>query len=238
MTKKIIAISCALVMLVLVFAACQKKPQTTTINGEEYVLVTDAEGNTVMSSDGMLKAYVLDEKGYIVTNQDGSNAEKLVSLPNNTIIGDQTVSTDEYSLTMPKGWTATDAGQFTKDKTDGKCFVLLGLEYDLEANQTTFAEFVQNYRASEELTEAEFKKNRPGLQIDTTYEDTTLGGHQASITSTKITDETGKLIHYALIYRYEYNGQVYRLNYACIDGVGYDENFDFVSYVNENYVIK
>lgn len=236
MTKKIIAISCALVMLVLVFAACQKKPQTTTINGEEYVLVTDAEGNTVMSSDGMLKAYVLDEKGYIVTNQDGSNAEKLVSLPNNTIIGDQTISTDEYSLTMPKGWAVSDAGFFTKDKTDGKCTVKMGFADSLD--KITFGEYVQNDRSQQEVLAAEVTKNQPDYNVDLKNEDFELDGHQASAGTYKITDGQGKIIHYAVMVFYSYNNQAYYINYSCVNGEGYDESFDFLAYVKENYVIK
>lgn len=236
MTKRIIAVSCAVILLVLVFASCRKKPNMTNINGTEYALVTDAEGNTVMSSDGLLRAYNLDDHGYIITNADGSNSEKLVSVPNDVIVGDQSVSTKEYSLAMPKGWSVTDAGVFTKDKTDGKCTVKMGFADGLD--KITFSEYVQNDRSQQQLLAAEVTKNKPDYNVDLKNEDFELDGHQAAASTYKIVDGEGKIIHYAVMIFYSYNDQAYYVNYACVNGEGYDESFDFLAYVKENYDVK
>ena len=236
MTKKIIAIACAVVLVVLVFASCTKKPKTTTINGYDYVLVTDAEGNTVLSSDGMLRAYVLDEKGYIVTNTDGSNAEKLVSLPNDVAVGDNSLGTAEYSLTMPKGWTAEPSGKFIKDKTDNKCSVSMGFADKLE--EITFDEYVQKNRSYQEGVIEQLRQQHPEYKYDAKFEELTLSGHPTAVGTYKITDEKGKVTHYAVQMYYYYNEQAYYVNYVCVDGAGYDESFDFVSYIQEHYIIK
>ena len=238
MTKKIIAISCVLVMLVLAITACQKKPKTTEINGQEYVLVTDAEGNTMLSSDGLIRAYVLDEKGYPVTNTDGSYAEKLVTVASEELIIDKTISTSEYALTMPKGWIPNDAGYFSKVGTDDKCVIKMGYADALE--EISFGEYVQNAISQNELILAEYKKQN--ADNDATMNTQTISLAGGSVTGTaciyKIVDANGKVIHYAVMIYYPYNEQAYYINYACPDGVGYDEEFDFIGYIEQNYVIK
>lgn len=238
MTKKIIAISCVLVMLVIAITACRKKPETTEINGQEYVLVTDAEGNTMLSSDGLIRAYVLDEKGYPVTNTDGSYAEKLVTVVEDEIVGDKSVSTSEYSLTMPKGWETDNAGVFTKIGTDSQCTIRMGFSDALE--EISFAEYVQNNISQNELFISTFKQEHPEYTatMDTKGVNFADGKTIGNANIYKIADADGKVVHYAVMIYYPYNGQAYYINYACANGTGYDEEFDFVSYIEQNYVIK
>lgn len=238
MSKKIIAISCALVLLVLVFAACQKKPATTEINGQEYVLVTDAEGNTMLSSDGLIRAYVLDDKGYPVTNADGSYAEKLVTVVNDIIVGDKTISTPEYALTMPKGWEPDNSGRFTKIGTDDKCTVKMGFADKLE--ETSYADFVQADISQNEMFVGTYQKENPDNEITMDIKDIHIvhGDVDATSRTYMIKDPQGKVIHYAVMIYYPYNEQAYYINLACTGGEGYDEDFDFLTYISENYVIK
>ena len=56
--------------------------------------------------------------------------------------------------------------------------------------------------------------------------------------NTIIVDGEGKIIHYAVMIFYSYNNQAYYVNYACVNGEGYDESFDFLAYVKENYDVK
>ncbi len=238
MSKKIIAVSCVLIMLVLVITACQKKPATTEINGEQYVLVTDAEGNTMLTSDGFIRAYVLDDKGYPVTNTDGSYAEKLVTVANDVIVGDKTISTAEYALTMPKGWLPGDAGIFTKVGTDNKCTIRMGFADELK--EISYAEFVQNDISQNQLFAQTYQQQNPDNEITMDVKDITIvhGNVNATSRTYMIKDPSGKVIHYAVMIFYPYNDQAYFINLACPEGAGYDEDFDFLTYIAENYVIK
>lgn len=235
MVKRIIAVCCVLVMTVLIFAACEKKPPMEEINGIEKAVAYDEEGNTVVNSQGQLRVYSLDEKGYIQYEEDGTPVYSYVNLPSIRADG-QTVDTDEYSLTMPEGWETNSAGVFSKNGTDGKCTVSMGLANSLE--DSSFDAYIQENRMTNEENVQKVKEQYPNYTVDMSTENFLLAERNAYAATYIIKDENGKVVHYAVMIYYSYEGQAYFINYICKDGIGYDESFDFTSYIKENYVIK
>ena len=53
-----------------------------------------------------------------------------------------------------------------------------------------------------------------------------------------VTDSEGKVIHYAENFYFTVAKTLYSVNYACMDGVGYDETFSFSNYVAESFTFK
>ena len=55
MEKKIIAIALVLVVMVTAFVGCGQKYKTTKVGNNEYLLHTDAEGNTIIKDDQLVE---------------------------------------------------------------------------------------------------------------------------------------------------------------------------------------
>ena len=234
MVKRIIAVCCVLVMTVLIFAACEKKPPMEEINGIEKAVAYDEEGQTVLNSSGQLRVYSLDEKGYIQYEEDGTPVYNYVDLPAIRANG-QTVDTNDYSLTMPEGWEATESGGFFKKEAE-KCRVNMGYVKDLQTE--TLDSVVQEEVIKSQEVEDEMQKNAPDYQIDKGTDEFQLCGKRALSTWHLVKDPSGNVVHYAVTVYYENQGKLYLVSYGCIDGQGYDPDFDFVAYLKENFVIK
>ena len=73
MSKKIIAILAVITILfVCVFAACEKKDKEDLYkDADEFLFVTDENGDKVLSDDGRLIVYVTDEDGKRQKQPDG-----------------------------------------------------------------------------------------------------------------------------------------------------------------------
>lgn len=239
MQKKIIAACCLIVAVTLVFASCGNKYEMIEANGVLHPLVTDAEGNTEVNIEGKVAVYVTDAHGDVVTNADGSVQKNYVELPD-IIIHDKNnmVETDLYKLTMPEGWEPSENGTFCKKGTDQKCYVQVVLVKQLNANLfETFEGYMdvvkyENHNAIEEV-----KNSYPDAVMN---EETGAlsNGMQTVNLSYLIKDETGAVVHYAYDIYFCDEDAVYKLNYICVDGVGYDETFDIKSIVEQNLIIK
>ncbi len=239
MQKKIIAVCCLILAVTLVFASCGNKYQMIEANGVLHPVVTDAEGNTEVNGEGKLAVYVTDAHGDVVTNADGSIQKHYVEMPD-IIINDKsnTVETSVYKLSMPEGWKPSENGIFYKKDTNEKCYVQVVLVKQLNANLLeTFEGYMdmvkfQNHDAAEEV-----KKTYPDVVMN---EDTgTLSNGTPTVNlSYLIKDETGAVGHYAYDIYFCIEDSVYKVNYICVDGAGYDETFDIKSVAEQNLIIK
>ena len=122
MQKKIIAAAALVLALTLLFVACGKGPTIVTKEGNEYPLMTDAEGNTVVNENGDLVIYVTDENGEYVTDANSEPQTNAVTFPDQIVDG-KTIETSLYTWTLPDGWNFDDDGKAVKDGTDEKVYV-------------------------------------------------------------------------------------------------------------------
>ena len=113
MSKKIIvALIVAILSFTAIFTACNKDNYTDPSSGDKYILVTDENGEKVLSPDGELLVYVTDEDGKKIKDKEG-NFETEVhgfvgQIENNGVVEDYA-----YYFTLPSGWKAVnDRGEF------------------------------------------------------------------------------------------------------------------------------
>lgn len=250
MEKKIIAVALALLLMVTAFVGCTQKYKTTKIGGKEYLLETDAEGNTIMNGD-QLVAVVTDRDGEIITYSNGENQTYYVDIPGSLVI-DGVVRGDNFKLNILKGWTSTDFNKIYKDDTDKKCYIQFikvvnkfdnGENFDLYLDKIdTQNQLIIDTFADEEAMNELIKENPDAAKlIGCTY---TMDKSETILTTDNIpcrvrihkaVDKDGNVIHYAENYYFMSGQSVYKLEYICMDGVGYDESFNFKSYANENF---
>lgn len=233
MEKKIIAVALVLVLMVTVFVGCGKKYETTKLNGKEYLLVTDADGNTIINDENQVAAVVTDEDGEILTFADGEEQTYLVQLYGPVVV-DGVVRGTNYKMNIPQGWTAIDGDKIAKDGTEDKCYMQFAkvIEFDKDNNLDTYLEKIDEQ--NEQLVPG-FEKEGYVLTVDDSEIVLTTDGIQCRVYNYKIVDADGNLIHYAENYYFAVAGTAYKLSYVCEDGEGYDETFNFQSYANENF---
>ncbi len=240
MEKKIIAIALVLVLMVTVFVGCSKKRETTEVNGKDYILYTDAEGNTVINENNQVIAVVTDENGEVVTFENGEDQTYFVQI-DGAVIKDGVMKGTKYEMNVIEGWTASENGKMYKDGTENKCYVqfvemtTLGEDetfdiylekIDLQYQPEAFEDAGQKVEVEDE--EYVFKASKG----TTTISNSALA---CTFYTYKILNANGEVIHYAENYYFAKNGVVYMINYACVDGIGYDENFNFENYINANF---
>ena len=75
-----------------------------------------------------------------------------------------------------------------------------------------------------------------GNNCDIKKEAATIGEYSGWHYTYKIIDSDGKVTHYAENYYFTAGTMIYSVNYACMNGIGYDESFSFASYVSTNFI--
>lgn len=239
MQKKIIAACCLIVAVTLIFASCGNKYQMIESNGILHPVVTDADGNTEVNEEGKLAVYVTDAHGDVVTNADGSVQKNYVEMPD-IIVNDKdnVVETSLYKFTMPQGWEPGENGVFYKKNTDENCYVQIVLKKQLSTDHfETFDSVMNQVIFENQQAVEEVKKTYPDAAMNI-EEGTLSNGAETVNLSYIIKDETGVVAHYAYDIYFCIEDAVYKVNYICIDGVGYDETFDIKSVVEQNLIIK
>ncbi len=119
MGKKSVALLIVVIMCcTFIFTACNKDKYTNPVTGEEYILVTDENGNKVLSEDGELLVYATDEDGKKIKDDEGNYVTEIHGfigqIENNGVIEDYA-----YYFTLPNGWkTVSDLGEF-ENKSKG-----------------------------------------------------------------------------------------------------------------------
>ncbi len=119
MNKKAIIILMAVIILITaVFTACNDETYVDPQTSEEYYLVTDENGEKVLSPDGELLIHVTDADGEKVTNSDGTYVTEIHGFVGQ-IENDGVIEDYAYYFTLPDGWKAiSDRGEFENKSTD------------------------------------------------------------------------------------------------------------------------
>ncbi len=243
MSKKIIALALALLMIVTVFTACSKKGKTFLINNKEYLLVTEKGGETLVDEFNRNYAIVTDAEGEIQTDIDGEDQTYVVEFKNE-VFGEDFIQGPEFKLMAEKGWIPNRLGYLKLDKNE-KCKIAITKVVDYEAikdqkgdnkvtNMAMYLDKIDNQNS--ELIAA-MEKEGVNLTIKTGTE--TITHKKGTIICQKReymgVDANGKVMHYVLAYYFETADFVYKVSYECPEGAGYDKDFSLLNYLNNNF---
>ncbi|MBE6748020.1 MAG: hypothetical protein E7557_02195 [Ruminococcaceae bacterium] len=110
--KAIVILIAAILSFTAIFTACNKDNYTDPSSGDKYILVTDENGEKVLSPDGELLVYVTDENGKKVKDEEGNFVTEVHGFIGQ-IENDGVVEDYAYYFTLPSGWkTVNDRGEF------------------------------------------------------------------------------------------------------------------------------
>lgn len=254
MNKKILALALAIVFIATAFTACKKGPELTEINGNEYPLETNKDGETIVNEDNQIAVLVTDRNNEVLTYENGENQTHWVQISGPLVIEDK-LQTKEYTFGIPEGWEGNEiSGRVVKEGTDGQCYIqavkvatLKGEESldtyleSVDAQNTAIAEAFADEEQMNALIEqnpdiAEYKGCKYTVAKNTRM--LTSVSLNCQVRTHKIVDKDGKLIHFAENYYFVADKSIYKLDYICEGGNGYDESFNFSSYIAENFTFK
>lgn len=164
MNKKIISILVvATIAFMCVFAACDKGTYTNPATGTKYQLVTDENGEKILSDDGELLVYVTDENGRRVKDENGEYETAVQGfigqIEENGVVEDYA-----YKLTLPDGWRITETEGLFENRLDKKTAEIKILDqsysdyYDLNKKYYKDVAKLNNYTATWEEENIEFVK--------------------------------------------------------------------------------
>lgn len=233
MQNKIIAVICVLLLLVTLFAACGKKVIIEGKNGQEYIAVTDDEGNTVLNDAGEIVVYVTDENGKYVEDANGERQTNAVTFPNQ-VTGEHSIATPQYRLTMPEDWTLGEDGIFLRNNNENVNFEI-GEVITLTETRTVMSYIDAQTQSMDYLKENDAQYKNLAYEITTgALENQNL---PYTLITMELTDDSGVKIAEQSIYYIQWGEYLVQAIYACADAeeVG---KFDPLACLNENLEVK
>jgi hypothetical protein len=161
-------------------------------------------------------------------------------------------------LKIPSGWEGNEFGKVEKKRTDGKCYIEFKYLAKVEEGATledmlktqdeyneTIAEFLKdeakmNQLIKENPEQAEAFKEYIGSDFTYTKSTATItkDSLNCAVRTVKIVKPSGELVQYAEDYYFISEGKLYMVKYACLEGKGYDESFNFANYLSTGFTFK
>lgn len=232
MEKKIIAVVCALIIVITMFVSCSKAkgPKIQLDNGEFY-LATDAQGNTMVNDDGDLIVYVQDENGEFLTDENHERKTNIADFPDN-LVSDDKYETQDFVFTLPKGYTVSEDGKIMA-KGATKSYLTIK-NYGKMNTIEYLAELEKNIQIANTFYE-EAKKQNPNTTLDIFNKEITSGKIKADVIDFKTIQGENHYISVNVYFLYE--EELYSVFYNCSDDT-YDPAFDVVQFVTDNLTWK
>ena len=246
MSKKIIAVSLALLIMVVGFVGCTKK-DTISINGKEYYVMTDENGDAVINDKNQAAALVTDADGETVTYENGEPQTYLVKIFDTYEQGEYAYG-EHYKFPLLKGWSTDGVNKITKDGTDGKTYieVIRVKEFKkVDGKKETLDDYlatvddnnkqIADALADDAVMDNLIKENPDvaaykGCKLELGESITMIKGRQYTIRTYEIIDANGNSIHYAENYYFVEDDILYNVSFVSMEKV---EKINFREYLND-----
>ena len=224
MEKKIIAIALVLVVMVTAFVGCGQKYKTTKVGNKEYLLHTDAEGNTIIKDD-QLVAVVTDRDGEIITYENGENQTFYVEIPKEFVIG------SGYAFDVKGDWTyIPNINGFINNDYGTDVYVNVVEEKNTYLSLDKY--FEETEKKNQEFLTA-LKKQYPDTEIKITDGTVTELSLKCKIVETKVNDDKG-VLYYGYVVYFLYQDKLVSINYTSQDYTY--ETVDILKLINDSIV--
>lgn len=240
MEKKAIAIVCVLIISLSIFVSCGRKGsifenarwglKIEDAEGGVHALVTDAEGNTVLTDDGKLAVYATDKWGNYVKLDGGELLTDSITFPEKLVDEKKArVETPQYIFELPEDWEPDDDQNFV-NKNNKKILFQLPVLSDLKSRTLedavdTQLQFIDMINESGEL------KNK----IVSTAEKKTLkigdDSYKCVVVVSKLVSGNNEPVTEERFYFIEIGNSLMQILFACNDkaAIGTVDDFELIS---------
>lgn len=229
MNKKILAVALAILFIATAFTACKSKLDMTEINGKEYPLATDKDGNTIVNEENKVAVLVTERDGEVIKYENGEDQTYWVELPKKHI------ERNGYSLILKDDWIYDDRIDCFVKK-DHEKDIIVGLS-EYENNYSSLDEYmVETEKSSKQYIES-IKQAYPKTEITITDGVITSKNLPSKIVETKVKDNEGKVFYYGYLANFEYNGVIVTVEYVS-QNYTYKEAVDVLELFNNAFVFE
>ncbi len=228
MSKKIVAISLALVLIVTCFVACGKENyRIEKINGQEYVLATNEDGEVITDESGNVIVHPTDASGKVMKNEDGVPYTNRVEAPD--YVAKNKIETDEYVFQIKEGWNFNRIANRYEKVDAGRNCVALVCEFEMPEGCETIEDYIEETKEkSKDFIDAIKKQyNYSETATNVSFSDKNI---EAIAYEIEIKDNEGKMINYTYSIYFLYGDKVMSVDYICQNGYYEEINaFEFLS---------
>lgn len=239
MSKKIIAVALALVCIATVFTACQQKLDIYKIGGNDVAVLTNADGNVVIDDENRLCAIVTDRQGEIVTYENKEPQTYWITLEN-SFVADNTVYTPVFVMKGLDGWEFNAIGSMDKKKTSGQCQITCSLIMAKGYEDKSLDEYLA-YRDELNLeAKALYEKENYKISVEKKAVEATADKIPMIYYKEIIYNPDGTYANYSesVYFQYGKTTDKYCVQYKSANGVGHDDNFNFLEFVDNNFTVR
>lgn len=233
MHNKIIAVICVVLMLATLFAACGKKVIIEGKNGQEYVAMTDEEGNTVLNESGEIVVYVTDDRGKYVKDANGEPQTNTVTFPN-VAVGKDKIETADYVLTIPEGWISDSNGViYQKDHDQIRLFI--SKSGRLETGESLDSFFATQKQYGEQIAES-LKEAFPNLKTDAYQATLTQQNLDCRYIECMIKDDSETIQYHSITLYFVHDNEIFTVAYTNEGDA--EESVDVLELLGQNLTMR
>lgn len=215
------------------------KYEVQGIDDKSYLVVLGEDGKAIINDKNQVNVVDRDQKGEIIKDEKGEPQTHWEQIDTKYVVKDKIYAAD-YEINVIEGWEAFGSGYIRKLDTNVggtfmKCTKITGADYD----SLTLDEYLEQHNQKLQKKYETQKKN--GFTTDYSEKEITiLDNVKAFYCIEKIVNKNGGLTNYSEILYFEINGNKYRFEFVLADDANYNANkdFDFVDYVNKNFIVK
>lgn len=216
------------------------KYEVQGIDDKSYLVVLGEDGKAIINDKNQINVVERDSKGEIIKDENGEPQTHWEQIDDKYVTKDYVYATD-YTINVIDGWEGFGSGYIVKEgDATGGCLMKCMTLPDLDGKKVTLEEYLADYNAKR-IKQKE-SREKQGYTIN--YEEKQIEFTDKKIPAIYVVEETrkadGKLATYYEIIYFELNGVNYRFQFLCTGDESYNANkdFDFVDYVNKNFIVK
>lgn len=208
------------------------------IDGKVYPVIFDKDGKPTINDKNQVNVLVRDEKGELVTNENGEPETAWEQIDTEYITKD-ILSNKYYTINVVEGWEILPSGYIMKEGSDKKCFITIKAINAKGFEDKPLSDLLAELETREEKANKNFERN--GFTVKTEKKDITITDKKIpAVLKTKIIhNKNGGLTDYSETIYFELEGNnKFAIVLTCADETGLkameDAKFDIVDYINKN----
>ncbi|MBE6835575.1 MAG: hypothetical protein E7515_04910 [Ruminococcaceae bacterium] len=228
MNRKIIAVICLMLAASFIFASCAKNTKKDK-DGNEYIVYTDENGETVTDKEGSVVVVPTNYQGQPVTRANGELATQTIPVPAiNVSQNGKKVDCKAYTLNIPDGWVLytgiDDYAQLRKGDEDS----------DIKIDIRYYSEGYDEILKQAKEVKKSFVDNIEDVIVDEEEEITLKNGEISPVTKLSFlgkAEANGKEVTAGFVYYvFQAGGHTYAIPCAAQSEDGF-KNTDFQSVI-------
>lgn len=211
------------------------------VDDKAYLVMLDEDGNAIINDKNQIVVVDRDDKGNIIKDEKGEPQTHLEQIENKYVTKDYIYATD-YTINVVEGWEAFGSGYIRKlDTNVGGTFMKCSAVPDTADKVLTLDEYLEQLNEKRQKKYEAQKKN--GFIVDYNEKEITITDKKIkAIFCTEMTkNKNGGIVNYSETIYFELdNNKKYSFQLTLADDANYNANkdFDFIDYVNKNFIVK